>query len=210
MGHMNRICWLMFVASCLNAGSIYENLQYVSDPIPVWADFTVRGEQLLDFRSSDATGRFSIQIPGLPNGAILDGGFIDLYGGLFTLDGEASRGPVRVNGGWTLSAALDYHGASVDLAGPYSILDYTGAGTVEGNWEVTYGWPGTDATVFGNGPDGEIRKAGTVEFRVQADVAVDYHFRRPMFRAAPVPEPATVGFCLAGLGLVAAGRFFRR
>jgi PEP-CTERM motif len=206
---VNRICWLMFVTSCLNAGPIYESLNYVSQPVPAWADFTVRGERLLDFQSSDTTGRFSIEIPGVPRGAIVDDGFIVLYGGMSTSYGEDSRGAESVNGGFTWVTALDYNGASASLgsyvAGSYSLLEYTGAGTLTGNWEVAYGWPGTDLEAFGPrlGPETKIRKAASVEFQVQADIVVNYHF-------APVPEPATLGFSLAGLGLIAAGNYFAK
>jgi hypothetical protein len=188
---------------------MYDSLSYISEPVPLSADFTLRGERLLDFQSSDRGGRFSIAIPGLPPGAILDDGFIALYGGLSTAYRGDSRASGSVNGGWDWNVSLDYNRATAVMgsyvAGPYSILDYTGAGMLNCTWDLTYGWPGTDLTAFGGpfGPQTEVTENVSVQFRVKADIAVNYH-------VASVPEPTSLGFSLAGMGLIVGGNHFAK
>lgn len=178
---------LGIVEALAHAETIHEIVNYVSQPVPVWATFDVQGDQLLGFHWSDTTGKFSIAIPALPRGAILDGGFVNMYGGMNISNYFNDSPPGEyVNGGFTWNTALEYNGVPGEIGNytPGPTLAYSGAGSITGNWEITYASPFTDLRAFGT-QTAVIHETANIGFWVQADIAVDYHL-------AAVPEPTTL------------------
>jgi hypothetical protein len=189
---------LGMVGTLARANALHEIVNYVSQSVPAWATFDVQGNRLLDFRRSDATGTFSIAIPALPHGAIVDGGSVTVYGGM-NITNYFNDSPIGeyVTGGFTWNSVLQYNGVPGEIGNytPGPTLLYSGAGPLIGDWDITYGAP--DLGAFGT-KNAVIHQRADIGFWVQADVTVDY-------RLVVAPEPRTLGSGFAGLLLIAGG-----